>query len=257
VLLLPDDREWALPLLDEAVDAAFDGAHGRWLGHPALLAAKRHELRRTLHRFLDAELEHNRKLFVARANNYRTVRTGVVEHELGFSDVVLERGGVRFRYRGWIDRVETGIDGDVPSERFLSAVDYKSSRYAAPGGASKDSEKQAWLDRVVLQVPLYAHALATLRPGAEVARVEYRELRKGEPVHRLELVEVDRKEGVVIVAAEARAKLDAALDAVAAHVLDIRRGEFPAAPAESCGCPPYCHALEICRVKGGPRVGDR
>jgi hypothetical protein len=257
VLLLPGDREWAEPLLDRAVDDAFAAAHGRWLGHRTLQEAKRHELRRSLHRFFDAELEHNRKLFIPAANNYKTVRTGVIEHELGFSEVVLERGGVRFRYRGSIDRVEAGIDSDVPSERFLSALDYKSSRYAAPGGGSRDSERQAWDDRVVLQVPLYAHALTALRPGAEVARVEYRELRKGEPVHRLELVQVKRRTHSLEAAPDARAKLDTALDAVAEHVLRIRAGAFPAAPAESCGCPPFCHALEICRVKDGPRVRAR
>jgi hypothetical protein len=48
--------------------------------------------------------------------------------------------------------------------------------------------------------------------------------------------------------------MEAALDAVAGHVRRARNGEFPAQPAPSCMCPRFCHAWEICRVKGGPRA---
>ena len=30
--------------------------------------------------------------------------------------------------------------------------------------------------------------------------------------------------------------------------LAAREGHFPVAPAPSCGCPPFCHGREICRV---------
>lgn len=255
VLLREHDREWASPLLDHAVEDAFAGAQGRWLGHPTLLHAKRAELRRLLHRYLDFELAQNEKMFNNRSPAARMLRTGVAEHELTFDDVVLERGGVRFRFRGSIDRVETGVDERVASGGFVAAVDYKSSKDSAPGGGSSAREAP-WHDRVVLQVPLYAYALATLRPDLEVARVEYRALKQRETVHPLDLVKVDRAAGALTRDAAARAKLDTALDAVAEHVLRIRAGEFPAAPVESCGCPSFCHALEICRVKGGPRVDN-
>jgi hypothetical protein len=105
----------------------------------------------------------------------------------------------------------------------------------------------------VLQVPLYAYALSQLRPGDTVARVEYRAIRQRKTVHSLELYQVHRKTHEIIADASAQARLDAALDAVAGHVLRARRGEFPAAPAESCGCPDFCPSIEICRVPGGPR----
>jgi hypothetical protein len=51
--------------------------------------------------------------------------------------------------------------------------------------------------------------------------------------------------------------MEGALDAVAEHVKHARTGQFPAEPAKSCKCPPFCHALDICRVAGGPRLIKR
>jgi hypothetical protein len=119
-------------------------------------------------------------------------------------------------------------------------------------GAGK---KAAWDDDVVLQVPLYAHALQQQNPGASIARVEYRAVKKPEAVHRLELYQVTRTG--LTENSEAAERMERALDAVAMHVLRARSGEFPADPAESCGCPSFCASLEICRVAGGPRTGDR
>ena len=227
VLLRQDDLGWALPLMEQSVDAAFAGAANSWLGHRSLQSAKRSELRRMLTRYIEAEIEQNEKMFKTNTNNAYMLRTGVESHELAFAEVVLERNGVRFRYRGTIDRVEVGIDERVPSGGYVAAVDYKSSRYAAPGGGYKD-KAAPWADRVVLQIPLYAHALTVLRPGAVVSRVEYRELRKGERVHPLDLVQVNRKTKELMPGDEAAEKLKNALDAVAAHVLDARAGHFAA-----------------------------
>lgn len=251
VLLRAPDLSWARPLalaaLDEAVAAA--GAES-WLGHPALRDAKRDELRRMLDGYLAFEVEHNDKMFNNRANNAYLLRTGAAAHELAFEDALLERGGVRIRYRGAIDRVEVSVDDRITDTRFVAAVDYKSSLGGVPGGG----EDAAWDDGVVLQVPLYAHALAALRAGARVARVQYRTLRPPAVAHSLELYKVDRKTKILHEDTAGRARLERALDQVVDHVRAARDGAFPAAPKPSCGCPPFCHAWDICRVKGGPRA---
>jgi hypothetical protein len=149
-----------------------------------------------------------------------------------------------------MDRVDVAIDDRISDSRFVAAVDYKSSLAGVPGGGADD----AWADGVVLQVPLYAHALAALRAGARVARVQYRTLRPPQVAHSLELYKVDRKTRILHEEPAGRARLDGALDAVVAHVRAVRDGAFPAAPKASCGCPPFCHAWDICRVPGGPRV---
>jgi hypothetical protein len=104
----------------------------------------------------------------------------------------------------------------------------------------------------VLQVPLYAHVLAATRPGTRVSRIEYRAVKQRETVHSLELVQIQKKGLVPIPVAETRMR--EALEAAGRHVVRARNGEFPASPAPSCGCPPYCHAWDICRVRGGPRT---
>jgi hypothetical protein len=88
----------------------------------------------------------------------------------------------------------------------------------------------------------------------EVARVEYRSIRGAESLHELNLWTVDKKTGELAPNPDAAAKMESALDATAEHVRHARDGEFPAAPAPSCGCPSYCHAIAICRVAGGPRL---
>jgi hypothetical protein len=156
---------------------------------------------------------------------------------------------VRIRYRGVVDRVEVGIDERIASGPYVAAVDYKTSKYGAPGGG----KAKAWEEGVVLQIPLYAHALASVLPGTTVSRVEYRAIRQRETVQRLQLLEYDKKAGEVVEAAEGRARMEAALDAAVRHVQRVRAGEFPADPPETCGCPSFCHARDICRVAGGPR----
>jgi superfamily I DNA/RNA helicase len=249
VFLQETDSAWARSLLAESLREALAGA-GRdlWLGHPALREVKFAELERMLQHYLEFEIEENRKAFDGRTTAGRTVRTAVDVHELPFNGVVLERDGVVFHFRGTIDRVEVGSD-DRTDGAYVAAVDYKTTKYAAPGAG----KKEAWDDGVVIQVPLYAHALAVLRPGTEVSRVEYRAIKTAERVHNLSLVRV--KKGGVQPDEEARAKMERALNAVAEHVRRIRAGEFRARPAASCHCPPFCHAWDICRVKGGPDDG--
>ena len=117
------------------------------------------------------------------------VRTGADAHELEFKDMVFERDGVRIRYRGSIDRVDVSVDDRVPGRQFVAAIDYKTSEWSTPG-AGKPS---AWDEGIVLQVPLYAHALQTLRPGSDIARVEYQALKSPKQVHSLELYTIDKK----------------------------------------------------------------
>jgi len=251
VFLRAGDETWAEPLLLAALDQALAECEDEvWLGHPALRDAKREELRRILRKYLAFEIEHGEKHFNNRANAAYTLRTGVVEHELAFKDVELVVDGTRVRFRGFIDRVEVGIDERVAgSDRFVAAVDYKTTKSATPAGGEKDG----WEDGVVLQVPLYAYALTQLRPGAVVSRVEYRALKQACTVHALELEQVDRRTHELLSDDEAREKYERALDAVAGHVRAVRAGCFPARPAPSCGCPPFCTGRDICRVPGGPR----
>ena len=257
VFLRGDDRERAKHVARRELDGvlAEQGAVS-WLGHPVLQAAKREELRRMLDRYMEFEVELNEKMFNKRTNAAYILRTSVTDHELSFRDAVLERGGVRFRFRGSIDRVEVGTDDRLdPAEaaRFVAAVDYKTTKYSVPGAG----EKGAWDDDVVLQVPLYAHALAQHRRGAVVSRVEYRAIKHCTTAHSLELYQVDRRTGKVERNDEAHEKMERALDAVAAHVLAARGGLFPVRPASSCGCPPFCVSRDLCRVPGGPREVER
>jgi len=256
VFLRRADLEWAVPLALESVDAVLDAARAEGrerLGHELLLPAKRQELRRLVRRFVEWEAaQHEDMLASAKETARELVRTAVESHEVGFDGVVLERNGVAFRFRGSVDRVEVGVDGRFPSEGFLAAVDYKTTKWSVPG----KGDKKAWDDHVVLQVPLYAYALSKIRPGMVPARIEYRAIATREALHSLRLYRYDEKEGPIR-DTEASDMMKRALDAVAAHVLRARGGEFPASPAPSCNCPPFCHALEICRVAGGPRLPRR
>ncbi len=100
-------------------------------------------------------------------------------------------------------------------------------------------------------MPLYAHALGE-QTGKEVSRVEYWGLKQGKPVHRLRLKDYTQKHGLQDHERD-QAKMEDALDRVARHVTNVREGNFPADPPESCGCPFFCPALDICRVAGGVR----
>jgi len=250
VLLLADDLPGATDRLLAALDAVLGEMEDTtWLGNPVMAGAKRMELRRTLSRYLAFEAETNRKLLGTHHANVRIVRTAVTRHELDIREAVLERHGVRIRYRGSIDRVEVGIDDRINTGPYVAAVDYKTSKYGAPGGG----KKQAWDEAVVLQAPLYAHALGNIRPDAVVSRLEYRAIRQREVVQRLQLHVYDKRAGEVIESEEGMAQMEGSLDAAVRHVQRVRAGEFPADPPESCGCPSFCHGRDICRVKGGPR----
>lgn len=249
VLLLPEDLASALPRLEAALDDALAAAGAdAGLGHPAMARANRMALARTLSRYLTAEAEDNAKYGKANTTNSKSVRTGVLRHERAIREAVLRRGGVVVRYRGWIDRVEVGMDDPPGAARHVAAVDYKSSESSTPGHGNK----KAWEQGVVLQVPLYAHAIAA-EDGAEVARVEYRALNRFKSVHALRLVAVNPRTGETRRDDAEMEKFEASLDAVVRHVLRARAGEFPADPPPACGCPSYCHARDLCRVAGGPR----
>jgi hypothetical protein len=254
---VPGDTDWVRADAEVALDDAIAAAREEtWIGQEILLPAKREELKRILLDYLDWEIElHDKMTRSNRGNAPKMVRTAVQEHEKGFHNVVLDRGGVVFRYRGWIDRVEVGCDDRVSSGHLVAAVDYKTSKYATPGAG----DKKAWDDDVVLQVPLYAHALRSISPGTEVARVEYRALKqKGEKaVHRLQLYEVDWKTDTLVEQPDAQAKFEQALDAVPRLVLGVRGGRFPVELAESCNCPPWCHGRDICRAQHEPKGWQR
>lgn len=250
VMLRDSDREWVTRAIPDALDAVLDDTENlHWAEHPALRAVERAELLRTLAKFLDFEIERNEACFSNRGESRFLVRTGVERSEVALSQVALRRGGIQIRYRGTADRMERGVDDRFPSARFIAAVDYKRTAFSTPGGG----KAQAWDDGVVLQVPLYLHALTTEHPADTAVRVEYRALRKPAVVHRLNLFTVAKDTHDVQEDAGAQARFEEALDAAVLHVRGARDGCFPAAPASSCGCPPYCHARDICRVKDGPK----
>ncbi len=251
VFLRASDLAWAEPMLEVALHEALgEIAQTSHLGHPTLLAIREAEFSRQLLGYLTAETELHDEMFdTGKRSAPAMVRTAVSEHEVSFADVSLVRGGVTVRYRGRIDRIEVGADERVDARHLIAAVDYKSSKSSTPGKGGP----KAWEEKVVLQVPLYIHALSLLRPGLTACRVEYRELKKGERVHSLQPWQVDRKAGKLKQEPKDLERLEGALAAVIEHVSAVRRGEFPAAPPPSCGCPPWCHGREICRVPGGPR----
>jgi ATP-dependent helicase/nuclease subunit B len=253
VFLRAEDARWAEPMMDAAVDAAFDQAAARgWVGHPALREAKGAELRRIAQGFLAWEIQLHEDMYDSKKRNApKMIRMGVVEHELPFDDMMYERDGVTLRFRGFIDRVETSVDERAPGVRLAAASDYKTTKYTTPGGG----EKRAWDDDVVLQVPLYAYALSKLKQDHDVARVDYLALQKPDQVHALELYQFDKKKGEADSVDANQAQWQRALDAAITQVKRARGGEFPAAPPPSCSCPAWCHGRDICRVPGGPRSG--
>ncbi|HYC30654.1 MAG TPA: PD-(D/E)XK nuclease family protein, partial [Gemmatimonadales bacterium] len=252
VLLRAEHGSWVATLAEQALDETLQDSRGkRWLGSDLLLGPKRLELRRILLGYLEWELKENEKMFAkGRGSKAGRVRTGVKSHEEALGEIEFERDGIKIRFRGYVDRVEVGVDDRFKSGEYLAAVDYKTTKWSCPG----KGDKGAWEDGVVLQVPLYAYALASKNPGTRAVRVEYRALKKPETVHSLELFTVN-KLGQAEADAEAVMKMDNALKRVVHHVRTARSGEFPVLPAPSCKCPSFCHSLEICRVPGGPDTG--
>ena len=248
LLLREGDKARADAALAPALDAALQAADagGLWLGPVALRGAQRAELLRTLGKYLAGEIERNEKHWNSHSPMAKQVKLGAAEHEVPIGEMVLERDGVRLRYRGIIDRVDRGVE----QPEFVGIVDYKSSKSAAPGGG----EKAAWDDGVALQAPLYAHALTTLYPGSAPTSLEYRVLRDGSSVLRLVLHQAKKIRGPLEPKDDDRDQLDGALASAVAHVQRLRDGQFPPAPAASCKCPPWCAAWAVCRTPGGPET---
>ena len=251
VHLRAGDAARAQALLRTALDEAWAAmdATGTWLGPIATRAAALAELADDLRGYLEFEIEWNEKSYAKSATKPRAnVRTGAVEGEFAFDDVALQGGGVSFRLRGKVDRVDRGVDERVPdAERYVAAIDYKSSRYSTPAAGNA----KGWDDGIVLQVPLYAAALRALRPGDQLARMEYRIIRGAKAVHQLVLAPMKGDE--IQDAPDAEEKLARALDAAGERIAQVRRGELPAAYTPSAGCSKYCPARDICRVPGGPK----
>jgi hypothetical protein len=251
VFILPVDLAgWGDDLIATSVDDAFAALAGTWLGNPGLERAKRGEVLRIARGYLAFEASLHDDMTdpgTKKRNAPKMIRTGVVQHELVFDDMVYEHDGVRIRYRGSIDRVEVSdsIDDRLEGVAFVAAADYKTSKGSTPGGGVP----RAWDDGVVLQVPLYAWALAQLYPGHEVARVEYLALRKPETVHQLQPYTFDKRAGTPVGNEDAEEQWKRSLQQAAEHVRRARTGVFPAAPPASCGCPPWCQGIDVCRVK--------
>jgi RecB family exonuclease len=254
VLLRAGHAVMAIPLAERSLDEALDDARGKkWLGSELLLRPKRLELWRILRGYVEWEICENEKMCLAdKGVAAKRIRTAVQAHEVTLGEIEFTRGDIRIRFRGFVDRVEIGADNRFDATGFVAAVDYKTTVYSCPGAG----KPAAWRDGVVLQVPLYAYALGVKMPGSRTVRVEYRSLKKPDAVHSLELFKFDRASGDAVEDPKGDEKLETALDAVATHVRTARSGAFPVLPAPSCGCPPFCHAIDICRVPGGPKTSS-
>ena len=256
VRLGASDLTWARPAAAEAMREAIAEAAPRDAAAlravpPALRDAKAAELERTLVRYVEWETELNEQGEIRRMRSkYPQLRTAVAEHEVAFDDLEVGAGPEPLRLRGVIDRVEVGVDPRLAgAEGMLAAVDYKSTEASVPARG----HRSGWRDGVVLQLPLYAAALQRLRPDLEVARIEYRAIGTRSVAHQLALLSVARDDASPLRDEEALERQTAALAAAGGCARRVREGRFPAAPAPSCGCPPYCHGWDICRVPGGPR----
>ncbi|HSM35976.1 MAG TPA: PD-(D/E)XK nuclease family protein [Longimicrobiales bacterium] len=248
---LPWAREAAARAMRDAIEHAAPRDAAALRAVPvALREAKAAELERSLVRYVEWEAELNAQGENPRAwKKYPQLRTGVEAHELAFDDIEVQAGHESLRLRGVIDRVEVGLDPRLPeAARMLAAVDYKSTEYSIPAAGNP----AGWDDGVVLQLPLYAAVLEQLRPGAEVARMEYRAIRSRSVKHQLPLVALAKGDAGPVRDAEAERRRRGALQAAEACARQVREGRFPARPAPSCGCPPFCHGWDICRVPGGP-----
>lgn len=242
--------------MSDALDAAWnsEGATS-WLGVPAMRPLVKAELLGQLHAYLDFEIEDNDDRTNNRTKSSKRIHTGATRAEVEFKNVTITSGTSSFLLRGTIDRVDSSHDDRITDGiTYVAAIDYKSSKGSTPAGGST----KGWDDGVVLQVPLYAEVVRQTMPGTELARLEYRTLRKPEIVHQLQFKKVEgagkpgKKTFSVIDDEEAPEKFTGALASAAQRVEQARRGEFPASPARSCGCSPFCAARDVCRIPNGP-----
>jgi hypothetical protein len=179
------------------------------------------------------------------------LRTAVSQHEVRFGPIELEIDGLRFRVAGSIDRVEVGADDRIDdADAYRAIVDYKSSTSSLPG----KGKTAAFDDGIVVQAPLYAMALEHAEPAAVMARIEYRVLRTGKSALSLGLVGVDPKAKAIEPDDQAAERYERSRMAIPAAIRRARGGAFPAEPAPSNGCPPFCPALDTCRIRGGPKL---
>lgn len=262
-VVLRADAAWAEALMDECLTAAWDEAAraGAWLGPQVLHTAARAALLRDLLAYLEFEITWNedaRNPERSRAAPFKTVRTGAHQEEVRFGPIEISGGDVRFRLQGIVDRVDLGVDerigragadddADARPTEIIAAIDYKTSVYSTPAQGTG----AGWADGVVLQLPLYAAALAALRPHSELARIEYRSIRKPKSVHALNFIPMNKR-GRAGPDAKSQQRYESALEAAGKVVERVRGGTFAASPAPSCGCPSYCVARDICRIPGGP-----
>lgn len=207
-------------------------------------------LKRELHSLFRAETQEHAASFTNRGSARKMVRTGVVAHDVTLDDVMLQgTSGGSLRVRGTLDRLELSVDDRLRVKKLATAVEYAASAAATPG----QGDKSAWDDRVVLELPLYALALAQVRPDLKLARAEYRELETGSAVHRVQPMQVESTSKTPRRVPTEQARLDVALDAAIEYAASIQAGAFPPAPAPSCNCPSSCHARDFCRIPGGAR----
>ncbi|HYW32920.1 MAG TPA: PD-(D/E)XK nuclease family protein, partial [Gemmatimonas sp.] len=261
VYLTPPDRATVTATAAASLDAAWnDEESASWLGVPAMRTFVKRGLLQQLNQYLHFEMSYNDKRDDNRTNSSKSVHSGAILGELRFDSITITCDNSSFLLRGSIDRVDRSCDTRITDGRtYLAVIDYKSSKYSTPAAG----HAKGWDDGVVLQVPLYAQVVSQLQregrvPAGELARLEYRTLRSPAITHPLQfkIVKGEGKPGkktfTVLDDERAQEKFASALQAAGDRVEQARRGEFPAGPAPSCGCSPYCPARDVCRIPGGP-----
>lgn len=256
VYLTAADRTMVPTLISSSLDAAWNAEEAvSWLGVPAMRTFVKAGLLEQLNAYLEFEISYNESRDNNRTNSAKSVHTGAIRGELAFDGVTITTDHTTFLLRGSIDRIDQSCDTRLTdSKTYLAAIDYKSSKSSTPAGG----DKRGWDDGVVLQVPLYAKVIQQLMPESDLARFEYRTLRSPAIVHQLQFhgVKSEGKPGKKTFSVSeiegASLKFTDALSAAARRVEQVQRGEFPASPAPSCGCSPYCSARDVCRLPGGP-----
>ncbi len=266
VYLTAADRTTVPVSVATSLDAAWTHEETQsWLGAPAMRTFVKNGLLQQLNAYIEFEIAYNEKCETKNTTSSKSVQTGAIGGELHFNGVTITTSNSSFLLRGSIDRFDQSCDTRITDGKtYLAVIDYKSSRYSTPAAGNA----KGWDDGVVLQVPLYAQVVSQLQqageiPPGELARIEYRTLRAPASVHQLQFKGVKgegkpgKKTFSVVDDESASVKFEEALTAAGQRVEQARRGEFPASPAPSCGCSPYCPARDVCRVPGGPAVAGQ
>ena len=236
-------RQDEMELYQQTIDACLQEASQewrRWSGSDLadiILALKQEEIRKTLRRWLESEIEWTKATagrFQMQQFEWSFGMSYDSHPEALVSPYLLEDGPVRIRIWGRVDRVDTDKSG------FFTVYDYKLGR----GPTYKDL-----LEMKNLQIPIYILALEQLAfgPGQAVGG-SYLELREpsrsgGGIWHQQRLGTVLKSKGLLgeevweSILEEVKKQLMAAVSGIRSGRIDLTKED----------CPEYCEYRSCCR----------